>query len=336
MKPCPRLTASLLGSLLLLSLLGAGCSPSRMPTMSPVEGDGPASAALTRAVDEPSAAGAGFYPLALGNTWHFAGRLTVTEYPANAPPSVDLDQARAVTTDLTCVETRNGRDYVVERSLTLVAGVEYTDYVRMREDGAGLFEADIASDTPPDCAGDAAVAMRGPGAPGPGRGGDPADALEAGLRGLDAARRERVSAALRDAWSRLGVVRELLPGPSAYGRPGDGVGAGELTRLRYPLRPGQRWYIRDEPGFRFESIDDGVISLATPVGRFPAHQIRVVPPVLGPNDFVITYYGRSGFLGVTAHFESVSTDEGGNVTGRMVVEDQLILDGISLAGAAPR
>ena len=311
-----------------LLLLAAGCGRSRLaaPT-SPASAGAAVSSALGRPADAP-AEGAGFYPLDLGDRWHYAGRAVFTEVVAGEPSNILYDEARSVDGENVCVESLLGRDYVIEQRITHSAGSDYAEYLRNREDSSGLYEADVAINTAPACVADGAVAVRAavPSSSVPPR-------LD--LRPLSPARRLRVEAAAREVERRLGPLRAILPIAVASARPG-GVAAGEITRLRYPLHRGQRWVVRDDPGFLFESWDDGMTVLDTPAGRLPAHRVRVNSSLFGPDDFVELLYGRSGYLGLNVHLRTPETDESGNVVGTVLYDDVLRIVSLSLASHGPR
>lgn len=312
-----------------LLVLAVGCGRSRLPAPTSPDGfGGAAPLALGRAADAP-AEGAGFYPLELGTAWHYTGRARFVEMIEGAPPAVVFDETRTMDGEIICVESLAGRDYVVERRLTREGGMEYVEYLRNREDPSGLYQADVAINSAPSCAVDGAVAVR----PGAESGSGAAPRLNLG--GLAPDRRLRVEAAAREVERRLGPLRAMLPIALASGRPG-GVAAGEITRLRYPLHRGQRWVIRDEPDFLFESWDEGMTVLDTPSGRFPAHRIRVGSNLFGPDDVVELFYSRSGFLGLSVHMLTPETDDSGNPVGLLAYDDVLRLESLSLAGPGPR
>lgn len=259
----------------------------------------------------------GFYPLELGNHWSFRGSFTIRSGPAGGPLELEYSVNRTVETELTCVEPIDGRDYVIERSTTVDDLGPYLDWVAYRQDGAGLYESDHVG-SPPACE-----------APGPTSATRRADATTEGLRRLPAVEHpEMIEAALRTVRERieplgLGPARLAL---SRHRR--GGVLPGEITRLRYPLRVGQRWVIREDP--RFVSWVDGIQILRTPVGRIPAWRVRIGSELFSPEDRVVLYVSRLGFLGVSAHLVVRGTDPDGNpeVT---VFDDILELEDLDVA-----
>ena len=271
-----------------------------------------------------------FYPLDLGNHWGYGHELSVTIVPTGGPPGPVSTVRDRHERDLVCVEPRAGRRYVVEQTSY---GASLFSWVRYRQDGAGLFEADVSIEEPPVCAGlsghkifDADVL--------PASTGEEAwPALAAKL--ADPAQQ----AAYRAAWDRVqaraaAVRRALEPGPTEAAR--GGVEPDELTRLEYPLHPGAHWVIRAHP--RFESFVERAEALDLAVGHVPAWRIRVESEFLGQNDSVRFWYGQDGFLKLAAHFEGIATDPSGNLIGIVVADESELLDELALRGgrfAAP-
>jgi len=108
---------------------------------------------------EPPAAGAplapaaerGFYPLEIGNQWHYNRRYERQIIINNQPPP-EPDTASAVSNvELTGVENIDGMDYVVqEERTTSGSGQEVTiAWDRLRQDDTGLYRALVPRGQPP-------------------------------------------------------------------------------------------------------------------------------------------------------------------------------------------
>lgn len=328
-------------AVLVIALFAAGCGSSRMTPTAPISnadaiaapGFMPNVAAPPPAKDPALADWGwksfdrlGFYPLASGNRWHYQRRFSIRVVsPAGAPISEEVFES-GVEHVQTCVDSANGGRYLVEREVeTGPAGI-YTTWTRFRQDGRGLYEADVSIGSPPACEG-AAVASPGG-----------AGALEAAAWGriaarfADPARRAAFERAWREVRARMAMLRGEGPGADVLKRPSRRLPApppGELLRLLYPLFPGQRWIIRDEP--RFEAMVERADALALAPGRFIAWQIRYDSELFGPHDLVHLWYGRQGFLKHEYRVESVATDVTGSPIGIAIVEDLTTLDAIDVA-----
>jgi len=274
------------------------------------------------------AGGQGFYPLELGNHWTFERRFTAVFLEADGSTTPVYDATTSIEAELVCVEMLNGRSYVVEHDVETYGPDTFEQWVRMRQDASGLYEADVATNTPPSCA------TR------PNRGGGPQRIHE----DRDAQIAERLAAvasspgelsALQSAWDRIRERHEALhgvvgPGVGFLGKAG-GPESGEITRLRYSLHTGQSWTIREDP--EFTSEDEGGEALHTPAGAISVRRIRVDSEFFGPGDRVVFWFGRhEGFVGLNAHTEGIATDVNGNPIGTFVTDDIINLVGLDLVG----
>jgi hypothetical protein len=120
-------------------------------------------------------------------------------------------------------------------------------------------------------------------------------------------------------------VRQAL-GPSG-GRAAGGPLAGELHRLSYPLRPGARWFIRDEEDLKLEAIVEAQETLHLRSGDVPAWRIRLVwhNAFFQPTDRIVTWYSRSGLMRVYYRLEDTSG---------LVTENDQVCDDFVLASDA--
>jgi hypothetical protein len=339
MRLVPHRPAFLLLSIAAAVLAAAACGCSDSPISPLGASDSPdgtevwlatGSTAMTAQVDGPAAASRGaFFPLVLGNRWMYDRTIeTQLEIDGTLEPPETFEAA--VTRELTQTEELFGRPYVVEEG-TVTEGDDTTlEWIRYRQDRAGLYEADVSIIQPP-----AGTSSR-PASRLSIRKGELAD-LASARRALE--RRLEGSphrAALLQAWARLTRKVELvravrahctLPAVVAKDRPG-GVMESELTRLAYPLRPGQEWMVL--PDGSFASVVEAHETLDLPAGRMPGWRIRMEGSAFGPNDVVHLWYGRSGFLALRADLESDATDENGEVIGILHYHESQVLQDFDL------
>ena len=299
--------------------------------------------APTGALAPALAPGLAFYPLEIGNRWHYARRFAYRIFDGTDPDPAPVVVRSTVERELTCEEELLGRTYVIETYvIRLEGGGVFPGNIAFRQDRSGLYETD---GPPPPCAPSQVASAMAPGAermPAMPAAGVPADARESAWTALERTLplgAER--AAYRAAWERLRVRSEWIeralgrsPGEAAEGlmRRG-GPQPGEITRLRYPLHPGARWVIRPSP--LFAGLVERLDVLQLPVGRKLGFRIRITSDLFGPNDRVHVWYGPSGYLRLEAHLESEATDINGNPLGLMVSEQSEVLDGIRIAGHRP-
>jgi hypothetical protein len=326
----PRASGPLAG-IALLALVLSGCGRTAAPVA-------PAAERVPESALRAELAGAGglaqggqsanlFYPLDLGNHWGYEHDLSVYVIPDGGPPGPAFGLSDRRDRDLVCIEQLAGRSYVVERE-SYPGGL--FSWVRYRQDGAGLYEADINISLPPACARARATGRQKFEAEGVAT--LPGEAAWAGVEAKLADPAQQV--AYRAAWERVqaraSAIRQALwtgPGiPRAAA--GGGVEPGEITRLEYPLHPGAHWVIRADP--RFESIVEGAEVLDLAAGHVPGWRIRIETDLLGPNDRIHIWFGCSGLLKLAAHLEGVATDPGGNPIGRVISEESEVLTELSL------
>jgi hypothetical protein len=323
--------SSLSAGIALLALALSGCGRTAAP-VSPAAGREPESALRAGIAGAGGLAQGGhsanlFYPLDLGNHWGYDHALGLYTIPIGGPPGPVFGLNDRHNFDIVCIEQLAGRSYFIERE-SFPGGVSI--WSRIRQDGAGLYEADVAVTLPPTCAAEAGRQKLD-------AEGMSTRAGEAAWAGVAARLADPAKqAAYRAAWERIQTraaeVRRALgvePGlPRAAA--GGGVEPGEITRLEYPLHPGAHWVIRADP--RFESIVEAAEVLDLAVGHVAGWRIRIETEFLGPDDRVHVWYGRSGLLKLEAHFEGVATDPDGNPIGRVISDESDVLTDLSLSG----
>ena len=311
------------GSLVLLS----GCG--RQTPTSPVAVNGYAFGASDRLA--PALQGA-FFPLAIGNHWHATSEFHFVIVPLQGPPLGEMTIHGDVARVLVGTETIFGRPYVVMEETTLESDLPpeesqpLTDWIRYRQDATGLYEADVDISTPP--------VFDGAERPAP-----LAGAANVGMqrnvtdRIMSSVPAEQVSA-FASALERVRQKAEMVQsafhrGVLPQGVRSGGLLSGEITRLRYPLRPGAAWTIRPDP--LFTASVEGVEALDLPAGRFSSYRIRFDSEFFSSPDVVHIWVSRSGQLAFRYHFESNATDVDGNELGKAMTDYDEVVDEVALA-----
>ena len=270
-----------------LSVAGLiGCSSALDPTL------GPAS----RAVEpEPAvsaaAAGSGerFYPLEIGNRWNYRGGFKVALDNGNDPLQVIAEVPSTFERTMECDQMIEGIVYRVEHAVQVQSSVfgprTFHSWIRYREDRDGLYERDMTGANPGCPRPDPSLAAAG------------VTVERSIVEGLED---PRLRDAARAALARVDAVREVLRrGPPTSL---EAAVTGEITRLRYPLVAGATWTIRSDP--RVEATVEGLDHFEVATGRLPAYRIRIDwPGISGPRDLIHVWYGRAGYLGLSAHLE---------------------------------
>lgn len=269
-------------------------------------------------------------PLDLGTRWASERRLQL-EIRLHGSPSSDFVVSRSrIDREIIGIERLFERDYVVqeERETADEGSAPSLSWWRYRQDETGLYEADVAGNIPPNLEG--------------------GTASWAGARG-------RVDHRLPDEWSARAVAEHFAAHPqrdailAAWERmtpkltlvemvcgrliasgAADGPLEGEITRLAYPLRKGDRWKIRAEPSF--EAAVEGVDRVRTPAGTFPAWRIRIENEFLTPEDRVVMWWGQVGMVGWWVRVGGVVTDASGNEIGRLVGKERQTLRSFERGG----
>lgn len=273
----------------------------------------------------------GFFPLAIGSRWHYSGEIEFDAFMSGAAaPAASFVIHTEEERRLVGKEDLFGREYVVEERLLRedIRTDTITWWARYRQDRSGLYLADVALVQPPQLTSGPAQARIKLKNDSKRRWNSAWASISPKIDG------ERRPAFLR-AWRRLQRRWETLQGLFAEGheisnRPGrpGGVLPDEITRLEYPLHPGAQWIIRDDPFFG--SVVEGMEVLDLAPGRMAGFRIRVISDFFGPNDVVLLWYGRDGFLGLFAHLESEATDVDGNPLGLLVFEESHFLEEFTL------
>lgn len=309
--------AALFGAL----LLGA-CDDFRAPGA----GDLPAAPMAPAPDDEIAGTQSAFYPLDLGNEWHYDRQMVIRHFPPGSPdPSVTEEFHFEEDRVLDQTEELFGRTYVVE-SRTIVQDFPLPDvsyeWVRYRQDHSGLYEADVSINDPPGPAKVSAIEET-PWEPSLPVGLDPsafgAEAIEHPASFREAlveleGRRLRLRGAL--SGERVAVPSSVLPD--------------EITRLEYPLHVGATFAIRE--GF-LDARVEAYEPLATPAGTLPAWRIRLLwGTPEASDDTIFMWFSRCGNLKLYFQGEVVITAPDGTVLGTMQMEEVQVVEELHAEG----
>jgi hypothetical protein len=240
----------------------------------------------------------------------------------------DLFSSSEFTRVITGTEELFGREYVLEeesgvqRSPLGGGPTTWTYWYRYRQDGSGLYEADVSLVDPP---GVHPVTGRVHGGLKPG--------ITLTLGRVPEGHRGAFQAALQRLEARRARLRAAL-GLAARGS--GGALDHELTRLRYPLHPGTAWEIRVDPDLVIHARVERHEVLELPAGRFPAWRIRIRWELGDPDDTILVWYGSSGYLQSFVHIRSEATDADGTPIGVVVSDETDVLTSLQLAGPPVR
>jgi hypothetical protein len=256
-----------------------------------------------------------YFPLSELNLWAYETKTLVVTSEEGSPPE---------TTQVTETEIRQivnrfqiGNDTYYEERSTVQGHPESAFSIYLRQDGSGLYEREsaFAVASHPRDAERMAATEANPRSPQ-----QDAHVLEQLGRTMEAAiAKSRHPAAMRAAWMETRTKIEALWGTRATTSSG-GVGlrarpegvTEELQRLRYPLRLGQSWIIRQSP--LFTAAVDGVGTFSAHKGSVPTRSIRIRSELFAPEDVVHQDVSPIGFTGLHARLNSQGTDENGNFT----------------------
>lgn len=283
----------------------------------------------------------GYFPLQIGNQWTYSRDIVTlirgdSCTPAKCPPFATVRQYTEHR-ELTGTEWLFGREYVLEAQrtwgrLTFSTTPDTTTYwIRYRQDRTGLYEADVAVTDPP---GAEPVASNRTGAMAS-RDRPLSELVRERGAELSAAQAAGHDAAMTRMQAKLDVVTAALASYSVLSashppRRHGGVLDNELTRLKYPLRPGQHWTILDQPRFTSRVVRRERLEL--PAGRFSGYKIRIDADGFGPQDRVFLWYSRQGLLKFDVHLELPYTTYedpyGYGLT--MITDDTMVLESLDL------
>ena len=84
---------------------------------------------------------------------------------------------------------------------------------------------------------------------------------------------------------------------------------------------------------RFGRTVIGRERITVPAGAFSAWRLRGTSELFGPNDRVRFWYANAGLIRISIHLESEATDDAGNVLGRVVADEEQLLNALSLVGS---
>lgn len=242
----------------------------------------PVDANLVVGAPDPSGgAWARYYPLEIGNQWRYEWRHRMWE----GDGTVRLDREGELTSEIIGMEEFFGRMYVVEEQHETYDEGDAFTWIRYRQDRDGLYEAEVSITQPP------------------------------ALIGAERAAMEKRPEALAPA---AGTNRELLPhGVDSNGRVmidvlaerhrrlvaaglGRVIGTaeeGEITRMPYPLRPGEIWSAFSE----LNSEMEGHELLHLPIGNRVGARIRIT---LSEDAYTLVWYSRCGLLRIYHYSET--------------------------------
>jgi len=264
-----------------------------------------------------------FYPLDIGNSWIYTGErsMSIGDYESY---HLSVQEMRS----LTGTEELFGREYTLEKQVIILSGGigpddTITYWCRYRQDRAGLYEADIAANDPPGKDGDAV----GPSGENLNRVHHWDVLWQKSIERLESIDEETVERARTAHFNKINAVYELLgrkDGRALLTSPPGGILPDEIQRLRYPMHPRQEWIIRNAP--LFYAVVDRQEVLDLPAGMINGWRIRYYNEFLDENDLVYFWYGRRGFLGMTAHLET----EMDGVYGTVISDEDLFLESYDL------
>lgn len=296
--------------------LGTGCrTENANPTG--VDALAPKVAAVTPEPAAPSARmGHGdFFPLQQGNRWEHARHFQAWIIPDEGEPPDPVTVEARIVSQIAGSETRHGLIYDIMERQWNEEGNEFTQWIRMRQDPGGLYEADVFVTEPPTTGlTDLSRAT-------------PSERWSAVHRALTSqSEAEDLHPGYLEALERLLERHERILALLSGGTGGRSKASrrsdpqdDELLRLAYPLRPGTTWTVLQDP--LGTATVEGREVLELPSGKAAAWRIRWEWEFLEAGDRVVTWYGRCGMLKLEAHTEGVATDPGGEPIGRLIGDE---------------
>ena len=307
----------------LIALLLLGCEGSRTAG----EGNSPAAPLAMGAEPELAGTQGTFYPLDLGNEWHYDRSLVIRFFsPGSTEPSGVEEYHFEEERVLDQTEELFGRTYIVE-SRTIVQDFPDPDvaheWIRYRQDRSGLYEADVSIVDPPGPTAKATAVA--------GAAWEPALRIGADLSAFGPVaieHPESFRSALGELERRRLRLRGALRGEQVSAPPGNAL-PDEITRLKYPLHPGSSFAIRDG---LLDAHVEALEQLGTPAGRFPAWRIRLVWATGGPDDTILVWFSRCGNLQLYVLAEAALVAPDGTVLGTMQFEEVEVVEELDVQG----
>jgi hypothetical protein len=177
----------------------------------------------------------------------------------------------------------------------------------VRQDGSGFYELDVVRP---------AVTAEGAGS------GSEPPTVPVPPSITDPGERAAFERAAREIAARLQGMRF-----AGFGWGGGGPSPLEISLLRYPLRVGAGWAVRERP--LFTRTVTALERLTTPAGSFTAWRMRLGGEHFGPRDGAVAWYSASGLVRLSSHFEGEAVDDTGNLVGRVIMETDQVLDSIT-------
>lgn len=251
------------------------------------------------------------YPLAVGNRWDYDvhARVTLVTKDGPQPPQITDTFLRDEITGTVQIGTRTY--FLQQETNPLVVTPPRllpSNILSLRQDRSGLYQREVITVQNPPAV--ATEAMR-----------EYVDRVvtEPSQRAAFERAAERLTTQLATArWNSVGLRMPRTGGPDD----------GELSLLRYPLFVGARWTMRESP--RFARVVLGRERVIVPAGAYSAWHLRGLSQLYGPEDRVAFWYSSAGLVRTSFHFESVATDNAGNVIGRVLADQDQVLSALTL------
>jgi len=254
------------------------------------------------------------YPLAVGNGWVYAQHQSITLVTADGPQPPQVTDHPLVDQILGTMEIGARRYFSMYETIPPIVSppsIVSGDIFLLRQDRSGLYQRDVV--TVLNRAAAATEAMH-------------AVVNRAVTRPADRAAFERAVEQVNErlASARWNSLQRIGPGAG-------GPDPGELSTLRYPLSVGARWTVRESP--RYGRVVLGRERVVVPAGAFVAWHVRGTSELFGPDDRVFYWYSDAGLVQTSFHFESLATDDAGNVIGRVIGDQDQVLTALMYPNA---
>jgi len=305
--------------LALLALIAVpSCSSRTTEATEPIGASSLAREASDLAVSQPNREPGDFYPLVTGNHWAYVSDTYGEARTLDGTLVSSGTQIDDIHRSIECETSAYGESWLVQldRYRTRGQSSDRLDWIRLRQDREGLYELEVVPTDPYPCGPLTGALMTSGGG----------------------AANSRMVSRIANPRLRAAVERGLRAKADLLGRLASStdLGATTLVRLKYPLHPGASWSIRPETGGNgnplFLSTVEAHEVLATPAGNFPGYRIRITSSLFGPDDSVLLWFGRAGWLGMDAHVVYSITDDQGTVLGRGFSDQRVRLTSIGQGG----